>query len=64
MSNVTPIRPRPQEPGFYNSAAWDRLRRQIRKIEQTADILQTRVNDFNKRSYLSRLWFVLRGNKI
>lgn len=64
MSNVTPIRPRPVEPSAFNPAAWDRLRRQIRKVEHTAEILQTRVNDFNKRSYLSRLWFVLRGNTI
>lgn len=64
MSNVTPIRPRPLDAAPYNSAAWDRLRRQIRKVEHSAEILQTRVNDFNKRSYLSRLWFVLRGNTI
>lgn len=64
MNNVTPIRPRPVELVPYNSAAWDRLRRQIRKVEHTAEIMQTRVNDFNKRSHLSRLWFVLRGKTI
>lgn len=63
MTNVTPIRPRP-EAAPYNSAAWDRLRRQIRKTELTVEVQQARISTFNQRSYLSRLWFVLRGKTI